>query len=173
MGRTHRIAEPVRPRPGMLPGIVAQEVELMIGKHQPRFAVGHLPAEQRHDHDAPGNHSIDRNRPLQPFGSAEQQKLDPAAGLQEAEIVFNSPALQVIADHLGGLPGRADLKRRQQVPLDRVLARRWCGLFDMNRRQGYRFATRHGRGRRQCHTTIAELAAGQPLEAGGPRLLAA
>ena len=65
------IAEPVRRRQVILEGIVAQEVEFMVGEHQLRLAIGYLAAEQRHDHDALGNHGVDGDCPLQPFGGAE------------------------------------------------------------------------------------------------------
>ena len=81
----HGVAEPARGREVVLARTVVQEGELVVGEHQMRLAVGHLTPEQRHDHDAPGNHRVDGDGPLQPLGGAEQQELDPAPGLQDPE----------------------------------------------------------------------------------------
>ena len=86
--QAHGVAELPRCIQAVLGGVVAQEAEFGVGEHQLRFAVGDLPAEQRHHHDAPGDDGVDRDRPLQPLSGAEQQEFDAATGLQDAEEVL-------------------------------------------------------------------------------------
>ena len=83
----HGVAEAVRRRHVLLPGIVAQEVEFVIGEHQFGLAVRDLAAEQRHHHDAPGDDGVDRDGALQPAGGAEQQELRPAAQFEDTEQI--------------------------------------------------------------------------------------
>ena len=78
----HGVSQPVRRGQAVLVGVACQKVQLVVGEHQFRPAVGHLAAEQGRRHDAPGDDGVDRDRPLQPVGGAEQQELGPASGFE-------------------------------------------------------------------------------------------
>ena len=111
--QAHGVAEPLWWLHVVLPRVVAQEVDFVVREHQVRVAVGDLPAENGHDHDAPGDHRIDRDRPLQPVGGAEQQELRPTAGFQDVEVIFDPPALEIEPHDLRRIPRRPDPERAQ------------------------------------------------------------
>ena len=117
-----RIAELLRRLQEVPVRIVAQEAELLVGEHQLRLAVRDLASEQRHHHDAPGDDGVDRDRPLQPVGGAEQQDLHAAPGFQDPEEVLDAPSLKIEADDVRGLLRSPDLDRGQQEPLHGGLA---------------------------------------------------
>ena len=115
--QAHGIAKPLRRIQAVLEGVIAQKAELLVGEHQLRVAVGNLATEQRHHHDAPGDDSIDRDRPLQPVGGAEQQELDAAARFQDPEEILDAPPLKIETDDFGSFLCGFDLDRGQQEPL--------------------------------------------------------
>ena len=73
----------------MLAGIIAQEAQFRIGEHQVGITIGHPASEQGHQHDAPCDHRIDGDGPLQPVCGAEQQMFHPATGFSDAKRVLD------------------------------------------------------------------------------------
>ncbi len=86
--RAGGVAEPLRRRQAVFRRAVAQEGEFAAGEHQLRFAVGNLASEQGHDRDALRDDRVDRDRPLQPVGGAEQQEFDAVPVLQDSKPVL-------------------------------------------------------------------------------------
>ncbi len=65
------VAQPVGGRHPPLRRIVPQEVQVPVGEHELGVAVGNLSSQKGHGHDAPGDHGVDGDGPLQPVGGAE------------------------------------------------------------------------------------------------------
>ena len=120
----------------MLFGVAGQKIQLVAGEHQLRLAVGRLAAEQGHRHYAPGDDGVDRDRPLQPGGGAEQEELGPASGFEHAEEILHPPSLEMEDDDLDRVLGGSDVERGQP-PLHRGLSAGWRGLDDMHGGQGF------------------------------------
>ena len=95
---------------------------------------------------------------------------NPVVTFEHAEEILDPPSLEIVADDLGGVLGGPDVERGQQPPLRRGLSVGRGGLDDMHRGHGRRLGSRDRIRCRQGHAADAQLAAGQPLAAGGAGL---
>ena len=92
-------------------------VDLDVGKQRLGRQFRRVAAQQRHRHQAPRDHRVDRHRPLDPLPRPMRQVLHLAARLQHPVPVLDAPPQPVPFQHLlRVLPG-LHRQRREQEPL--------------------------------------------------------
>jgi hypothetical protein len=69
-----------------------QHRDLKVGQQNPGGELRACPAQQGHQHDAPGDDEVDANGALETIGAVVGQILDPAAGLEHPMPVFDASA---------------------------------------------------------------------------------
>ncbi len=76
--QAHGVTTPTGRRHLFLGSVVAEEVQFRVSEQQRGITVRNLASEQGHGHDAPCDHGVDGDGPLQAFGRSEQQELGAA-----------------------------------------------------------------------------------------------
>ena len=122
-------------RVGLQGGLVClslRHFNLDVGEQDLGRKIRALSAQERHQHDTPGNDEIDGDGAFEPLSRFVLQSLDTAAAFQYSMPVFDAPAQAIPVQAFLGLFYRGDLAGCQQEPLQRlgVGGRRWFEYMD-------------------------------------------
>ena len=134
--RQHRPPDIVRRRQLAILREILQGGDLDVGKQRPGRQFRRVAAQQRHRRQSPGDHRVDRHRPLDPLPRPMRQVLHLAARLQHPVPVLDAPPQPVPFQHpfrilprlhrLKWLRNGGQLRLRQMRQRSNCV--RWCRI---------------------------------------------
>ena len=92
---THGITQLFGLRQSFFFGVSLKHFDLEVGEQDLGGKIRALSAQQRHEHDSPGNDQIDGDGAFESLGGLVLQRLDAAAAFEDAMPVFDAPSQAV------------------------------------------------------------------------------
>ena len=133
--QTDSVAEPSGLGESFFFCVGLQHFDLGVGEQDLGGKIGAPSAQERHEHDPPGDDEIDGDGPFESLSGLVLQRLDATAALQYAMPVFDAPAQAVPPQALLSLFWCGDLTGGDQEPFDRFGAGWRRGFVNMHHPQ--------------------------------------
>ena len=118
--RLHRLAEVLGGGEFARAGEDGEHARFGVAEQEFGGQFGDFAPEAEHQLDAPGHDHLDGGGALEALGCAVLEFLDPAAGLEDAEVILDAPAKGVPLQQTGRLVDVGHRQGGEQEPLQRV-----------------------------------------------------